>query len=130
MLIKKSKVKIMKEFSEKILNGLKMDQELLLLLMLSISEFLDITYIIPKLMLIPLFSELSLFTILKVPKEDPLTVSLLLMMNLITGLFVPLTEPLLKIGSVLFLKLLDYLVPKKEKVVKKPSKLFKLLNLY
>lgn len=55
MLIKKSPVKITKEFSEKILNGLKMDQELPLLLMLSISEFQDIIYIIPKLMLIPLF---------------------------------------------------------------------------
>jgi hypothetical protein len=122
MLIKKSLVKITKEFSEKILNGLKMDQELPLLLMLSISEFLDITYIIPKLMPIPLFLELSLFTTLNLPTEDPLTVSSLLMMNLITGLFVPLMELPLLIGSALFLKLLDYLALKKEKVKKKLKK--------
>jgi len=125
---KKSLVKIMKEFSEKILNGLKMDQELLLLLMHSISEFLDITYIILKLMLILLFLELSLFTTLNPPTEDPLTVLSLLMMNLITGLFVPLMEPLLLIGFVLFLKLSDYLALKKEKVKKKSKKLW-LLNL-
>jgi len=125
---KKSLVKIMKEFSEKILNGLKMDQELLLLLMHSISEFLDITYIILKLMLILLFLELSLFTTLNPPMEDQLIVSSLLMMNLITGLFVPLMEPLLLIGFVLFLKLSDYLALKKEKVKKKSKKLW-LLNL-
>jgi len=119
---KKSLVKITKEFSEKILNGLKMDQELPLLLMLFISEFQDITYIIPKLMLIPLFLELSLFTTLNPPTEDPLTVLSLLMMNLITGLFVPLTELPLLIGSALFLKLLDYLALKKEKVKKKLKK--------
>jgi hypothetical protein len=118
----------MKEFSEKILNGLKMDQELLLLLMHSISEFLDITYIILKLMLILLFLELSLFTTLNPPMEDQLIVSSLLMMNLITGLFVPLMEPLLLIGFVLFLKLSDYLALKKEKVKKKSKKLW-LLNL-
>jgi len=128
MKIKKSLVKIMKEFSEKILNGLKMDQELLLLLMHSISEFLDITYIILKLMLILLFLELSLFTTLNPPMEDQLIVSSLLMMNLITGLFVPLMEPLLLIGFVLFLKLSDYLALKKEKVKKKSKKLW-LLNL-
>jgi len=44
------------------------------------------------------------------------------MMNLITGLFVPLTELPLLIGSALFLKLLDYLALKKEKVKKKLKK--------
>jgi hypothetical protein len=126
IIYKKSQVKIMTEFSEKIPNGMKMDQELPLLLMLSISEFLDTIYIILKLMLIPLFLELFLSKISKQLKELELTVSPSLMMNLITGLSVPLTDNQLMNGSVLFLKFLDYLVPKKEK--EKPPLLKKSLS--
>jgi len=121
---KKFLIKIMMEFSEKILNGKKMDQELPLLLIHSILEFLDIIYIILKLMLIPLFLELFLSIISNLLQEDQPTVSLSLMMNLITGNFVPLMELLLLTGSVLFQKLLDYLALKKERV-KKEEKLKK-----
>jgi len=106
-----------------------MEPVLLPLLMLSISDYLDTTYIIVKLMPIPLFLELSESTILNPPLEVPLTVSPFKTMKMITGLFVPLMEPPLPIGSALSLKLLDYLAPKKEKL-KPPLKLFKLLNLY
>lgn len=124
----KSPEKTTMESSEKILNGL-MEPVLLPLLMLSISDYLDTTYIIVKLMPIPLFLELSESTILNPPLEEPPTVSPFKMMKMITGLFVPLMEPPLPIGSALSLKLLDYLAPKKEKL-KPPLKLFKLLNLY
>jgi len=63
IIFKKYQVKIMMEFLEKIHNGMKMDLELHLQSMLSISEFLDIIYIILKLMLIQLFLELFLFKI-------------------------------------------------------------------
>lgn len=121
--------KIMMEFSERIPNGLKMDLELLPLSMLSISEFPDITCIIPKLTLIPLFWEPSLFTISNLPPEEPPIVSKLPMTKTITGLFVPSMEPPLLIGSVPFPKSSDYLAPKKEKK-KPPSKKYWLPNLY
>lgn len=124
----KSPEKTTMESSEKILNGL-MEPVLLPLLMLSISDYLDTTYIIVKLMPIPLFLELLEFTILNPPLEEPPTVSPFKTMKMITGLFVPLMEPPLPIGSALSLKLLDYLAPKKEKL-KPPLKLFKLPNLY
>lgn len=129
-LMKKPKFpdKTTMESLEKILNGL-MEPVLLPLLMLSISDYLDTTYIIVKLMPIPLFLELSESTILNPPLEVPLTVSPFKTMKMITGLFVPLMEPPLLIGFALSLKLLDYLALKKEKL-KPPSKLFKLLNLY
>jgi len=95
-----------------------MDLELLLLSMLSISEFQDIICIIPKLMLIPLSSELSEFTISSPLPEEPLTVSLSKMKKLITGLYVPLTEPPLLTGSALFLKFSDS--PVLKLVKKKP----------
>jgi len=63
IIFKKYQVKIMMEFLEKIHNGMKMDLELHLQSMLSISEFLDIICIILKLMLIQLFLELFLFKI-------------------------------------------------------------------
>jgi len=115
----KSPVKIMMEFSEKILNGLLMDLEPPPLSMLSISEFLDIICIIPKLTLIPLSSELSEFTILSPLPEELLIVSLSKMTKPITGLYVPLTEPPPPIGSAPFLKFSDSPVPKLVK--KKPS---------
>jgi len=129
-LMKKPKFpdKTTMESLEKILNGL-MEPVLLPLLMLSISDYLDTTYIIVKLMPIPLFLELSESTILNPPLEVPLTVSPFKTMKTITGLFVLLMEPPLLIGFALSLKLLDYLALKKEKL-KPPSKLFKLLNLY
>jgi hypothetical protein len=113
---------------EKILNGKKMDQELPPLLMPFISEFQDTIYIIPKLMLIPLFLELSLFKIFNLPTVVLLIVLMLLIVNLIIGNFVLSMELPLVIGSVLFLKLLDYLVPLKEKLKKLSKKLW-LLNL-
>lgn len=106
-----------------------MEPVLLLLLMLSISDYPDTIYITVKLMLIPSFLELLESTILNLPPEEPLIVSLLPMMKTITGLYVPLMEPQLLIGFALFLKLLDYLALKKEKP-KPQKKLFKLLNLY
>lgn len=123
------KENIMMDFSERIPNGKKMDLELLPLSMLSISEFLDTTCIIPKLTLIPLFWEPLLFTILDLPKELPPIVSKFRMTKTITGLCVPSMEPLLLTGSVLFLKSLDYLALKKEKMKLKLKK-FKLPNLY
>jgi len=127
--IKKSQVLIMMVCSEKILNGKKMDQELPPLLMPFISEFQDTIYIIPKLMLILLSSELLPFKIFKLLKEELLIVSMLLIVNLITGNSVLLMELPLVIGSALFLKLLDYLAPLKEKLKKLLSKKFWLLNL-
>jgi len=129
-LMKKRKFpdKTTMESLEKILNGL-MEPVLLLLLMLSISDYPATIYITVKLMLIPSFLELLESTILNLPPEEPLIVSLLPMMKTITGLYVPLMEPQLLIGFALFLKLLDYLALKKEKP-KPQKKLFKLLNLY
>jgi hypothetical protein len=118
----------MMECLEKILNGKKMDQELPLLLMLFISEFLDTIYIIPKLMLILLFLELLPLKISNLLKEELPTVSPLLMMNLIIGNYVPLMDKLPLNGFALSLKLLDYLALKKEKL-KKLSKKLSLLNL-
>jgi len=130
MLINNKKLQelIMTVCLEKILNGKKMDQELPQLLMLFISEFQDTIYIIPKLMLIPLFLELLPLKISNLPKEELLTVSKLLMKNLITGNYVLLMDNLHKIGFVPSLKLLDYLALKKEKL-KKLSKKLLLLNL-
>jgi len=129
MKLTKFPEKIMMDFSERIPNGKKMDLEPLPLLMLSISEFLDTTCIIPKLTLIPLFWEPLLFTISNLPLEEPPIVSKLLMTKTITGHFVPSMELPLLIGSVLFLKSSDYLALKKEKM-KSLLKKFKLLNLY
>jgi hypothetical protein len=129
MLLTNYQEKIMMDFSERIPNGPKMDLELLPLLTLSISEFLDTTCIIPKLTLIPLFWELLLFTILYLPLEEPLIVSKLKMTKTMTGLFVPSMELPLLIGSVPFLKSSDYLAPKKEKKKKLSKKLW-LPNLY
>jgi hypothetical protein len=113
-------------FSERILNGYPMDLESPPLLMLSISDFQDTIFIILKPTLTSSSWELLVSTILSPPKEEPLIVSLFLMMNLITGPYVPLTEPLPLTGSVPFLKFLDYLVPKKEK--EKPPLLKKSLS--
>jgi len=106
------------EYLEKIPNGKMMVQVQPLPLILSISESLEAIYIIPKLMLILSFLELLLLIISNLLVMEQSIVSLLLMMNLITGLFVPLMEPQPLIGSVLFLKLLDCHVLKKEKVKK------------
>jgi len=129
MKMLKFPVKIMTEFSEKIPNGYPMDQELPPPLMLSTSDYLDSIFIILKLIPIQLFSELLEFTMLNLPKEEPPTVSLFKTMKTITGNSVLSMEAQLLIGSVLFLKFLDYPAPKKEK--EKP--LFKKLwspNLY
>jgi hypothetical protein len=124
----KSLVKTTTESSEKILNGL-MELELLLLLMLSISDYLDTIYITVKLMPILSFSELLESITLNLLLEEPQIVSPLPMMKTITGLYVPSMEPQLLIGFAQFLKLLDYHALKKEKP-KPQKKLFKLLNLY
>lgn len=92
------------EFSEKIPNGSLMDLELHPLLMPSISDCLTIIFIIVKLMLIPLYLELLVSTMLNLPLEPLLTVLPLLIKNLITGIFVLLMEVLPVIGSALFLK--------------------------
>lgn len=122
----KLQVKIMTVFSEKIPN-LIMVMDLHQLLTLFTSEFLDTTYIIPKLMLILLFSELFLLIILEVQQVLEQIVSQLLILKVITGNFVLLMELLLPIGFVLYLKPLDYHVLKKEKM-KKVLKRLKLFN--
>lgn len=129
MKITKFKDMTIMEFSEKIHNML-MEQVLHQPLMLSISDYLEKIFIILKLMLMLLFLELLESTTSNQLLELPLTVSLSLMTKLITGLYVPLMDLLLLTGSVLFLKFLDYLAPKKEKVKQFKLKKFKLLNLY
>jgi len=131
LLMKKLKfqVKTMMESSEKIPNGFQMEVELPLLLMLSISDYQDSIFIILKLIQIPSFLELSESIMLNQPKVEPLTVSLSKMMKMITGNSVPLMEAQLLIGSAPYLKFLDYLALKKEKV-KPPFKKSWSLNLY
>jgi hypothetical protein len=118
---KKLKVPIMKVVSEKIHNGLKMDLVSLQQLMLSISDFLDIIFIILKLMLTWLSLELLPFITLLPPLEEMLHVSLLLMMKMTDGLFVLLMKPPHLIGFALFPKFLDYLALKKKKLFMKKS---------
>jgi hypothetical protein len=107
---------------EKIPNGLLMDLVLPLLLMLSISDYLDTIFIILKLMLTLLFLELLEFTILNLLLVPLLIVSALLMTKVITGIFVQLMVAQPVIGSVPSLKFLDYLAPLKvKKLLKKLS---------
>jgi len=117
----------MTELSEKILNGRKMDQELPLPLMLSISDYLDTTFTIPKPMLIWLFLELLLFTILLPLKEDLLHASVLLMMKMMDGNSVPLMMNLPQIGSAPSQPFSDFPALTKKKL--SPKKLFTKFNL-
>lgn len=129
MKISKLKVMTIMEFSEKIHNS-PMEQVLHQPLMLSISDYQDIIFIIPKLMLTLLFLVLLVSITSNLHLELPLVVSLSLMTKLITGLYVQLMDPLLLTGFAPFLKFLDYHAPKKEKLLKFKLKKFRLLNHY
>jgi len=104
MNTKRSMEPITMEFSERTLNGKKMDQEHPLPSMPSISDFLDTTCTTLKPIVIWLFWEPLLFTTFLPPKTELLLVSALLMMKMMDGLFALLMMNPLEIGSAPFLK--------------------------